>query len=480
MVAHTFILVLFYAWLPSVLLASVNPLPIDSFIAASKSYHPFYKEKALQERQLLSQLKQTTATQEWQQSISLAATRQEPIQTNTFTPDSQESLALEAGLKKLFWKSGGTLHIYATSAQASVSYGSNTPAFLTNTPRMIEQRAGISYTQPLIKNRGGTLSTFHYAVTQTNNQQQRIAFFQEKERFLLSSIEAYLQWALASAQVSLIEKQLTMSKRSLQDLKKKQRANLIERLDVLRQEEQIRSIQSELVSFKAQRASATTHCSLLSGLPEAHFIAIPATTTTLPRINSPYTLADTTIPALFNSYETRNALKQRHAKQLTRPALDLGLNLSAQSGSDDVSHSLDFDRRDYNVSLVYATPLFNHAGNERVAEFQLQAAVISQQKEHAIKSFQNNSKRLLAQLDSQRKLLQLSKKQQRSAAEKVAEERRLYELGKGNLSIVIAAEQNKHAVDLAYSQHVTSYLLTYYHYLEQCDRLWQQDRGPAL
>ncbi|MDC0037008.1 TolC family protein, partial [bacterium] len=291
------------------------------------------------------------------------------------------------------------------------------------------------------------------------------------EHFVLSAIEKYLEWVHLHERNKLTQKQLDVATKSLKLLKRKYRDNLIEKLDVLRQEDAIRSIKHEQLSIQASITSITAGLALLSNKdPELFSLPELSLNTPIP-INKTLTFSATKAARLFESKTKFTKLQQQQLLETKKSNLDLGLTYGILSGDNSFNDSLNFDKHDQRVSLVYTKKLQNRSLTKELENINHELEKINAQKNEHNVNFNIEKKTLLSQIKSYNDIIELSKRQLQSNTDTLTEEKRLYYIGKSNLTFVLQAETNLHRAQSQHIQHLYNFQRLHIQYLTLTDTL---------
>ncbi len=140
---------------------------------------------------------------------------------------------LEAGLERTMWSTGGRLGFGWSSGytRQDVEFGVN---------NIYRNGVSATYVQPLLQNWAGKLDLLEYELSDYTIDYTQVQVYENQENFLLDLSIRFLDWAFFTREVAIREERFEIAKRGLEDVNKRYRANLVDKLDVLRSEDSVR------------------------------------------------------------------------------------------------------------------------------------------------------------------------------------------------------------------------------------------------
>ncbi len=450
------------------------PISLETFSQWVYNTHPFFQTQQLTLQQQQNNIDGSLGITDWNLNSSLSSQKTKPVSSSSFSPKKTETHTFSMEANKTIWKSGGSLSTYITSSQQNqditpINLNGNLVSFGQN--HLFQNQIGVSYTHPLLKNKNGILTQHPFQLEKETLTRLTVQLFNSTEHFVLSAIEKYLEWVHLHERNKLTQKQLDVATKSLKLLKRKYRDNLIEKLDVLRQEDAIRSIKHEQLSIQASITSTTAGLALLSNKdPELFSLPELSLNTPIP-INKTLTFSATKAARLFESKTKFTKLQQQQLLETKKSNLDLGLTYGILSGDDSFSDSLNFDKHDQRVSLVYTKKIQNRSLTNELENINHELEKINAQKNEHEVNFNIEKKTLLSQIKSYTDIIELSKRQLQSNTDTLTEEKRLYYIGKSNLTFVLQAESNLHRAQSQHIQHLYNFQRLHIQYLALTDTL---------
>lgn len=103
-----------------------------------------------------------------------------------------------------------------------------------------QNQIGISYTYPLMQNRGGFLDRLGYDLKEYDADYSEIVAAENQEDFLAESGMKFLDWVLLTEQLRILKERMRLSEEELANTRKKREANLIDEVDVIRAMDAVR------------------------------------------------------------------------------------------------------------------------------------------------------------------------------------------------------------------------------------------------
>ena len=467
---HFFVLFIF-------LQTQVFSVDLTTYLTWVKLYHPFFKDQSLsqsiQDQAVLGQ----EGVSDWRLFVELGSNKLEPIQESDFSPTKVQTHYLSISTQKKVLPVGGVFQVYGRSIQRNqflnpIQFGDQMVSF--GLGRLYENRLGLSYTQPLLKNRKGRLDRFPIFQAEKRAEANQYRKKINEDAFLAMATQRYIAWALNVELLQLTQKQLDSARDQLAQTKRKYAQNLVERLDVLRAEDDVRLNQQKRITIASQVADAAIALSLLSGKPRSALATPDFDLERLQAISGAVSFEETYQAQLFFLDLALQERVKQAKKEASRSSLDVVVDLSLLGGSDSVRSSLSLDKSDHSLSLLYQRSLQNRRARSDFKQSVLGLDQLELRREEARLQFETKKRQLLEQLKATQDQILLSRAHIKSSKKRVDEERRLYDLGKGNLNFVIQAKSYYYQTEIQYRQNLAQAQLYYVDYLNLTSQLTYQ------
>jgi outer membrane protein TolC len=299
---------------------------------------------------------------------------------------------------------------------------------------------------------------------------------ENQEAFLLTLAIGFIDWTLLEEKRRIADERLLLAQEERQLTDEKRRANLVDQVDVLRAEDAVRLASQNLVLVRSQARAKQAELAVLANMPQLSQL--------LPEHNL-YELRD--LPSLEQAgrilaeksrvlqlLETRaRRLEQRQAgfREREKPDLNAEFGLALRGGDDELFSSLEVTKPDLSVGISVSQPLGARAARSDVQQAELELQQVQARTERVGLELKSRLHALLIQLADLEEILELNREQIESAREKSAEERRLYNQGRSDLTFVIQAEDNERNARLTHAENAAGYHRLYQQYLALSDLL---------
>lgn len=457
----------------------LSAITLDAFLDASQSRHPLFKNEDLSVAIRRSSVLLEQGGQDWQ--IGLGATYQDSENTpaSIFDPVTTQSTSLSARASKSIWKTGGRLQ-----ANLANSYYENglSPELLQNfgteaIPNTFHTNTvSLSYTQPLLKNRGGQLSRLGEELQILGIEIDALTASENKEVFLGTLANGFLDWVFLEEQARIFKQRLKIAEENLLATEEKRRRNVVTEVDLLRQEDAVRIAKQNVLLASGQTLAKQSELATLIAYPDI-YDASPEFDlygkVTLPSLN--YTLIEieqtSRLIKALRVQESQRKLEYSAALNNWKADVSLTGAVGLQDGAVDFEESADFDKSVYSIGVDVNFPVGNKAGAaqiQRSAQLLSQLALTVDAQKQQLNAAQIN---LLIQLKTLQDVMALNRQQIKSATEKTVAEKRLYDQGRSQLTFLIQARDNVLNAELGYAQNALQFHKLWIEYLALTDQL---------
>jgi outer membrane protein TolC len=434
---------------------SENGITLPAYLEQIEIRHPLFNREDLQleSRRLSAEALRTEA---WRLELSPAYSRLG--EASTPLGRSLQSFGGEAALSRSIWASGGTLGLRLATDLQRTDYGSplgTSDGYLSS--------ASLSYTQPLLQNLGGVLDRLGYQLAREGLATAEIQSLENRESFLLDAGGRFLDWVLLDEQVRIAGERLNLAREQLAQVERRYDANLVDRVDVLRAQDAVRGaeqVRLQLVSFwkarQAELAVLAGEPALYERTPDHDLFAtvqLPAPEEALAALKKS--------SRLLRSLQSAGAQLARERAGLAEQARPfLALTVAgglAAADSDDYLQSWELTEPDVSVSLWFSHTLGGRSLKRRIEALDATLAALGEQVREAEIELEAGLRGLLIQLQDLEQILELGRAQIVSAREKTAEELKLYNQGRGQLTFVIQSRDNERNAQLGQAQNAALY-----------------------
>lgn len=454
-------------------------ISLDEFLDNILQSHPLIKQEDLS-REIELKIKERFLTeQDWFITAGPSLRHSEIIATGPFSPNRITELNLNANAERLFWNNGSRLSLGWQSLFRDQDLnridvgGMEIP---TGEEKYIEHRLSLRYTLPLMQNRGGILDRLDYYLADYDVAAAEVNAAENKEKYLNQLGAKYLDWVLLEEHKRIALDRFELAMAQLRDAESKRDANLVDRVDVLRSEDAVNTarqnillLESRLRGIKTELAVLSQNDSLIEAKPDYDIYArfeIPSATEAFNEFRQ-----DSRLIAVLELQRNRLTDEREGYREREEPRLDFTFGLDMKGGDDDPFASLEITKPDFMVAFNYAHFLGARGAGNDISRTNL----LIQQLDYSIAKLSLDLKAALFSLTEQirqlEKVLDLNLDQIASAEEKTAEELKLYDQGRGQLTFVIQSRDNEENAKSIYAENAATYHKLLLQYREVTDQI---------
>ena len=264
-------------------LATPSPAPLSLevlFEMVSQSHPLFTKEDLKRDTERAAQRAHLGA-EDWTLKASPTLAYREPDASNPFAGERAGAIGFEASAERSLWSTGGRLRANVSTNYTHQRFAATDDSAQTLPPGAIDPSTllppglenfvqlgmGVSYSHPLMQNLGGTLDRLPFELSQFNIDRVQLEAAENKESLLLDIGMRYLDWVSLAEQQKLMQARLKLAQRSLKQVIKRRRANLVDKVDVLRADDSVQIAKQSLVWTKARLKAKQAELAVLTQDP---------------------------------------------------------------------------------------------------------------------------------------------------------------------------------------------------------------------
>lgn len=467
----------FHFFLVSVLIFACAVVPVargdsitlEEFLLTIQQNHPLIIEENLVPEIERVNREQYLADRDWRFNARQSLYNSKPVTTSSFQPSRITEVKLDASLGRTLWSTGGTFSMGMTSTRTDQTLpGLSFPSELglvsisTGASRLYEHRLSLNYSQPLLRNYGGRLDRLEYDLSDYNVTVAELEAFENQEDFLRDLGFQYLDWVYLQEQAIIAERRLRLAEEQLEQITEKHDANLVDKIDVLRAEDAVRTarqnvvlLQSQFTARRAELAVLAQDTGINAMIPAHDIYAFaelpPAEEASVRMVQNSRLLQALAL--------RRDQLRERRSgfAEIGRPSLDLDFGLGLTGGDDGFGNSLELTKPDFSVAFEFAHALGANAAKSDVARSDIEIRRLEAQVDRITLELKSTLAGLLIQLYELEQVLELNREEIESATLRTAEELKLYEQGRGELTFVIQSRDNEQNARLTHAQNAIAY-----------------------
>jgi outer membrane protein TolC len=418
--------------------AAVSAIELEEYIDLVKQNHPFFQKEELALQVEYSRGETLLPRSEWQHSLGPRYTIADGRVGSEFLKNLSQNATLQAGMQRRF-VDGRSLGFSASTGYTWLQDPVTIPVPMEQ--HSFEHGFEVSLSWPL-KIDEERLAWLGYDLQEYTIKAKEVEIQENRESFLVEPATLFIDWVYALELVEIYRQRLELAEEQLAMTNRMFRANLVEKLDVMRAEDAIRTAQSAIFEYESLAKSIQAVLATLSDSENIYdekpdfkfysFVELPlpdeaaARGKANTRLKKPLLLAVEQLRYRSDAYEEDE-----------KPNLDLYFEVGISGPQDSFLDSLYIIHPQATVGLSYSPP----TGLEQVdAERQLISTEIEQLEkeiETLEKTVETNVRSLLIQVAELEKIIELNRELIESAEGKTAEEARLYSQGRNMLTNVI-------------------------------------------
>ena len=429
-----------------ILLTGFNAQAISEreFIERLKATHPFFEQQALSSQIKQVEKRLTTANEDWVISINGNYKNENASDISSSTYNKLNTTSADVSATRKIANSGSDI----TFKHAWKDKNKD-----VNTTR---NRFSLDYTYPLLRNRDGVNDQLDGDVAQIAIEKNTLERLEQEEDFILKKLKRFVDLAYAQEQQLINERRLALAGQELNLVKQKFAASVVDKVDVLLQEDAYQRAQQQLLQAQQDLILLRHEIAITLALNFDQVVA----NTDLYKIYSAkevWLLADTR--ALKITALDQKTLKRQlfSFKNESQAKLDLNLGLASEGENSSYSNSLENQSATWNVGLDWSYPLGGVKSSNNVKKAEIKLARLAQYKREQLLELNVQATILKEKIKLLMQMLKSNKKQISIAKARTIEERERYANGSGQASFVISAQNNEQNAQLGYAQVATNY-----------------------
>ena len=445
---------------------------LTEFLNQLKNEHPLFTKENLTSEIFRARQQSLTGAQDWNFASSLGYFSNEPV-ISFASPSKTSGTSFSGGLEKTFWGTGGRLSTTITTTSLKFALPMGFEGIPTDN---YQSEMALTYIHPLMKNRKGFLDRLQYNLMQFDIDATEINALENEENFLTESANKFLNWVFLVEQRNIIDERLNLSRTELERTERKRKANLVEKVDLIRAGDAVRIAEqnmflseSRLKGLKAELAVLTQQDDYDNTTPLYELY----NTETLPLLEEVRANieSDSRIVRMLNIRIQQLNLVRRGFKETAKPNLGLVAQLSKKELNESLSGSFGLEKTDALIALQFSIPLGNKTAKSNISLTDVQISQLQSQIREVVIGLTSIISNLHTQMTEMEKVLRLNVEQINSSREKTDEELKLYNQGRGDLTFVIQSRDNEQNAKLLYAVNALTYHILLFQYRSLTDQL---------
>lgn len=475
------------ALLPALLLLLALPAPARSegisrraFVELLLERHPLVKKERLSPDIEEAARRSTLGAADWQLTSTIEYAKEEPA-FSLFSPEETRSLDYATSLGRTIWESGGSVSLGFRGLRSR--YRLEPGSLFSYPEKQYEHALELRLSQPLLRDRGGRLTRLQHDLKRVDVAIAEARSNEAIEGFLQGGLETYLDWVFLEEQRAIVAHRLALSQEEYDRVEAKFEAFLVDKADLIRAQaavdawrQNLALVESALGATRAELAEMVGEPSLLQQRPEFRLYDVVE----LP----PLAEAEARLEERSRQLETaelaqrRNRIDEAASRERTLPALSLVAAAGYADAADSFNDAFSLARSRTAIGLQLELPIQNRQARSSLDRARLQGSRLAWERQELLTSLRSSLAALSTRLDGLREVLGLNRRQIETARRRTAEEVRLYEQGRGELTFVIASRDALEAARLSYAENALAYQKALLAYRALQDELYLGEEAP--
>ncbi|MCH8306182.1 MAG: TolC family protein [Candidatus Marinimicrobia bacterium] len=471
-------LILLFALMSNSTLASaqeseiLETITLTEFLSQLKNEHPLFTKERLTSEIFRTRQQSLAGAQDWNLVSSVGYFSEEPV-ISFASPSKTSGGSFSGGLEKTFWGTGGRLSTTITTTSLKFALPMGFDAIPSDN---YQSEVALTYIHPLMKNRKGFLDRLQYNLMQFDIDVSEINALENEENFLTESAGKFLTWLFLVEQRNIIEERLNLSRTELERTERKRKANLVEKVDLIRAGDAVRIAEQNLFLTEARLKGLVAELAVLtqqddydSRTPQYELYkteSLPPLEEVRANIES-----DSRIIKILNIRIGQLNLARRGFRESAKPNLALVAQLNKKELNEGLGGSFGLGKTDALVALQFSIPLGNTTARSNISQTDVQISQLQSQLKEVVIGLTSLITNLHTQMTEMEKVLRLNVEQINSSREKTEEELKLYNQGRGDLTFVIQSRDNEQNAKLLYAVNAFTYHTLFIQYRSLTDQL---------
>ena len=442
----------------------VHSMDEQTFVDRLKNTHPFFTQQ-----NLTAQIKQidkqaTTAIEDWTLGLDSQYKDENATDVSTSTYDKLETTSIDLSVKKKFAQSGADVVLKHTWKEKNKDVNN------------VRNKFSIDYTLPLLQNKDGINDQLQYDLADINIHINTLEQAEKEEDFIADKLKKLIDLAYYQEQYNINQQRLSLAKSQLDLVNKKFAASLVDKVDVLSQEDAYQGAKQQLLRAKQDLVLMRQEIAILLSMEGSSIKADL-------NLYQPYQFNANNLKDLLakdSRVLKKNDLQQdllerelKSFKNQSQAQLDLNLGLSSEGEKSTYSQSLENQSPTWNIGLDLSYPIGGVKNKTDVEKTQVKLSRKKQEKQEKLISLYTNTATLKEKIELLWDILNSNKIRIDIAQSRAQEEVERYNKGNTESNFVISAQNNAQDAHLNYAKAARDYQKAVIDFKAATDQLWQ-------
>jgi len=458
-------------------MGAAQTISLEKFMEVVQKDHPFFEKESLSVNINIESQKRYLGDKDWIFESSSIISYNDNSGVTSSTYDKLGQIQLNGSMQKKFWNTGGR---FSVSYLSSYTDQDNRTAFSGTHFKLFKQQLALTYSHPLLKNRGGILDRLDYDLAAFTNHFSEVQTKENQENFLLNIGVDFLDWVFLDEQLNINKERLELAEKELETSKEKFDARLVDKVDVLRQEDAQRIAKQNVVLAQSHWSAKQTELAVLvpslsiqKSQPQFDIyglVKLGDIDQTINQLNSKSRTLKT-----FEIVANQLKLKKDGFSNQGKPQLDLNLGSVLMEDDESYGKSFGIDNPSLYAGLMFQYPLGGHTSKSNIRKTEIEILQLNAEKQNVFLELESSIRSLFIQIDDMEQVLALNQNQIKSARERTAEELKVYKQGRGDMTFVIQSQDNEANARFTYLKNSVTYHKLILQYKSLLDQLLKSE-----
>ena len=430
-------------------MANAQAITEQAFVEQLKKTHPFFNQQALSSQIKYIEKQATKANEDWVIALDAQYKDEDVSNVSSITSyDQLDTSSLTSSATRKFTQTGSDITLKHTWKDKSEDLNTSRNTF------------SVDYTHPLLKNKDGINDRLNTDIAQFSIEKNTLDRLEQEEGFVLKNLQRFIDLAYAQEQQTINENRLLLAKQELDLVNKRYAASVVEKVDVLLQEDAYQRAKQQLLQAQQDLALLRREIAITLSLDYDKVVA----NTDL------YKAYVFDASSLKNQLQTQSRVLKlieidqqilrrqlQSYKNQSQAKLDLKLGLTRDGEKDNFSDSLSHQSTSWNVGLGLSYPLGGVKSNSDIAKSEIELTKSREKQQEKLLELHVQAATLKEKIQLLEAMMQSNREQIVIAKARTIEEKKRYTNGNGQASFVINAQNNEQSVALSYAQVAKNY-----------------------
>lgn len=429
---------------------------LEAFLDRVRATHPYLQAEALRADAEAERRNRFAGDEDWVATASPSYVYDERVPRGFGAPEEIENLRIRGGVSRKIWSTGGALDLEAEYNEneqvvpaSTIPIGDGQTIDVSGPATFFENAVSLSYSHPLLQNRGGVLDRMAWDMQGHVARAARLQALENQENFLARAAGIYIDWTFAHAQRDIAQDRVRLAEEQLAQTERKLEANVVEKVDLFRSRDSLLQTRRALEQAQSAWRTGRARVAALLGVEPAQVPApgpaMEPDDASLPELSEVLGALrrEARALAVIDAQAARVAREREGLATAADARLDVVVSGGLKDGGESRGDVMGYDRVNAGVAVAYRYPLGNTEALSDLRRVAIEGQALASQRDATLRDLEASARELWIRLTSLREVIRLSRERVTTAGEKTAEELRLYEQGRNELTFVIQSRDGE-------------------------------------